>query len=119
MTTMMVRMTKIGAAMALAVGVSGLGAPGANAQDSAAVTVTIKDHRFQPAEVSAPANKPLTLTVRNLDATPMEFESVTLRVEKVVAGNGHGTIRLRPLSPGRYKFFDDFHPSTQGVLNVQ
>jgi cupredoxin-like protein len=49
----------------------------------------------------------------------MEFESVTLRVEKVVVGNGEGIVRLRPLSPGRYKFFDDFHQATNGVLVVK
>ena len=112
-------MTKIFAALVLTAALIGVGAIGARAQDSAAVTITIKNHRFQPAEVSAPANKPLTLTVRNLDATPMEFESVTLLVEKVVTGNGQGTIRLRALAPGRYKFFDDFNPSATGVLNVQ
>jgi len=59
------------------------------------------------------------LHVKNLDPTPMEFESVSLRVEKVVTGNGEGLIRLRPLSPGRYNFFDDFHQQTTGVLVVR
>jgi hypothetical protein len=81
--------------------------------------VSVKDHRFQPAELHAPANVPIQLRVRNLDATPMEFESVSLRVEKVVAGNGEGVIRLRPLAPGRYDFFDDFHPETNGALIVR
>src|SRR5215470_12587507 len=75
---------------------------------SASVEISIKNHRFQPAEIRAPANTPITLRIRNLDSTPMEFESVTLRVEKVVAGNGEGVINLRPLAPGRYNFFDDF-----------
>ena len=95
-------------------------APATHAQQAVTVNIAIKNHRFQPAEVKAPANKPLLLRVRNLDATPMEFESVTLRVEKVVAGNGEGTIRVRPLPPGRYKFFDDFNQSTgQGALIVE
>jgi hypothetical protein len=59
---------------------------------------------------------PIELRVRNLDSTPMEFESVSLRVEKVVTGNGEGIIRLRPLASGRYEFFDDFHPETRGAL---
>src|ERR1700686_4744774 len=81
----------------------GAGAP-AHAQEAANVSISIKNHRFQPAEVQAPANVPIVLRVKNLDATPMEFESVSLRVEKVIAGNGQGVIRLRPLAPGRYKF---------------
>ena len=39
-------------------------------------------------------------------------------VEKVIAANSRGLINLRPLQPGRYKFFDDFHPETQGTLVV-
>jgi hypothetical protein len=89
------------------------------AQDPAVVVITIKNRRFQPAEYRAPANQPITLRIRNLDSTPMEFESVTLRVEKVVAGNGEGIINLRPLTPGRYNFFDDFHQEAKGVLVVQ
>ncbi len=91
----------------------------ATAQQAASVSISVKNHRFQPAEIHAPANVPIELHVKNLDSTPMEFESVTLRVEKVVAGNSEGLIRLRPLGPGSYKFFDDFHQETNGVLVVR
>ena len=91
---------------------------GAQAQE-ASVSISVKNHQFQPAQISAPANVPIVLHVKNLDSTPMEFESVSLRVEKVVVGNGEGIIRLRPLSPGRYNFFDDFHQETNGVLVVR
>ena len=91
----------------------------ARAQQAADVSVSIKNHRFQPAEVHAPANVPIILRVKNLDATPMEFESVSLRVEKVVTGNSEGIIRLRPLAPGRYNFFDDFNQQANGVLVVK
>jgi hypothetical protein len=80
------------------------------AQEGASVTISVKNHRFQPARPTAPANVPITLRIRNLDPTPMEFESVSLRVEKIVAGNNEGLVRLRALSPGDYQFFDDFHP---------
>jgi hypothetical protein len=96
----------------------GILAGAAWAQESS-VSISVKNHRFQPAEIHAPANVPIMLRVKNLDPTPMEFESVTLRVEKVVTGNGEGVIRLRPLAPGRYNFFDDFNPSTTGVLVVK
>ena len=56
----------------------------AAAQEATTISVTVKNHRFQPAEVHAPANVPIVLRVKNLDPTPMEFESVSLRVEKVV-----------------------------------
>jgi hypothetical protein len=87
-----------------------------SAQQTANVTVSVKNHRFQPSEIHAPADVPIELRVKNLDSAPMEFESVSLRVEKVVTANGEGVIRLRPLAAGRYEFFDDFHPETRGAL---
>lgn len=82
------------------------------AQEAVSVQTTIKDHRFSPAEIRVPANKPLVIVVRNLDPTPEEFESQTLRVEKVVAGNSEITIKVRPLVPGRYRFYGDFNQAT-------
>jgi hypothetical protein len=91
-----------------------------NAQEAATLQISIKDHRFQPSELKAPANRPITLAVRNLDPTPEEFESRTLRVEKVVAGNSQITIQLRPLSPGRYRFYGDFNQATaQGAITAE
>jgi hypothetical protein len=96
-----------------------LAAAAAQAQQLVSISINVKNHQFQPAELNAPANVPIVLRVKNLDATPMEFESVSLRVEKVVPGNSEGVIRLRPLAPGSYKFFDDFHQETNGVLIVR
>ena len=93
--------------------------PAGRAEDSVTVQITLKDHRFQPAELHAPAGKPITIIVKNLDPAPAEFESNMLRVEKVVTGGGTISIRVRPLEPGRYRFFDDFHQETQGYLIVQ
>ena len=92
---------------------------GTRAQQATAIGVSVKGHHFQPAEIRAPANKPLTLRVKNLDTIAMEFESVSLRVEKVVAPGSEGIINVRPLAPGRYEFFDDFHQETRGTLVVQ
>jgi hypothetical protein len=91
----------------------------AKAQQSASVAISVKDHRFQPSQISAPANRPISIKVKNLDTAPMEFESASLRVEKVIAAGSEGTVNVRPLAPGRYEFFDDFHPETRGTLVVQ
>ncbi|MBV9751891.1 MAG: cupredoxin domain-containing protein [Hyphomicrobiales bacterium] len=89
-------------------------------QEAAIVKLTLKNHRFDPAEPHAPANKPFTIEVSNLDGTPAEFESKTLRVEKVVAANGTISLQMRALAPGRYRFFDDYHEdTTEGFLVVQ
>jgi hypothetical protein len=96
----------------------GIAAP-VRAQDSVELTLSIKDHRFQPAELRAPAGKAIALQIKNLDATAAEFESKALRVEKVIGPRSEALVRIRPQKPGRYSFFDEFHPQTQGVLVVE
>jgi hypothetical protein len=95
------------------------GSEHAKAQQSASVAISVKDHRFQPSQISAPANRPISIRIKNLDTAPMEFESVSLRVEKIIAAGSEGTVNVRALAPGRYEFFDDFHQETRGTLNVQ
>ncbi|MEA2984299.1 MAG: hypothetical protein QOD94_553 [Alphaproteobacteria bacterium] len=85
------------------------------AQD--ALSVTIKNHKFEPAEVKVPANKRITLTVINDDPTPEEFESHPLKVEKVIPGKSKATVQFGPLKAGKYKFEGEFNSKTaQGVV---
>jgi Cupredoxin-like domain len=77
-----------------------------------AITLTIKNHRFVPSEVSVPAGERLRIEVENQDSTPAEFESADLRVEKIVVPGGKIAVMAGPLKPGVYKFFDDYHPDT-------
>lgn len=79
-------------------------------------TLTIKDRKFDVAELDVPANVKFTLTVKNLDKAPSEFESGDLNREKVVVGGGTITVYLGPLTPGSYKFFDDFNPTARGHI---
>ena len=90
-------------------------APGpARAQD---YSVTIKDHRFDPAQLDVPAGKKLKLVVQNLDPTPEEFESHDLNREKVIASKGQATMTIGPLKPGTYKFVGEYHERTaQGEI---
>ena len=88
------------------------------ADDPVTITITIKDRKFDPAEVHAPAGKPIALSVKNLDSIAAEFESEALHVEKVVPPGREAVVRIRPLEPGQYNFFDDFHRATQGILVV-
>jgi Cupredoxin-like domain len=86
-------------------------ATSAMAQD-APYTLIVKDHKFQPTEIEIPADKKITLIVKNQDPTPEEFESIELRREKVVPGGEQITVYIGPLKPGRYEFFGDFNPAT-------
>lgn len=87
--------------------------------DPGPVTIAIRDHQFVPAEVSVPANAKVELNVRNEQSTPAEFESNSLHREKVVPPGGAISVFVGPLSPGRYEFFDDFHPATRGFVVAQ
>ena len=82
------------------------------ADEPAQISVSLKDHRFEPAEIHVQAGKPTILLVTNADATAEEFDSTALKVEKVIPGGHYATIRLRPLGPGRYTFMGEFHPDT-------
>jgi plastocyanin len=90
----------------------------ARADDSVLLTLTIKDRQFDPAEVHAPAGKPIEFQVKNLGSIAAEFESSALHFEKVIPAGGTAMVHVRPLEPGRYNFFDDFHRQTQGFLIV-
>jgi hypothetical protein len=89
------------------------------AQQASEIHLTYSKGQFQPTEVRAPADKPITFRVKNLDAKAMEFESKSLRVEKVVAANSEGIVNVRALKPGRYEFYDDFNEKARGALTVQ
>jgi hypothetical protein len=94
--------------------------PFASYADDEVFSLIIKDHRFQPAEISIPAGKKVKLLVENQDATPEEFESHSLNREKMIAGKSKATIYIGPLAPGRYSFEGEFNPKTaQGVIVAQ
>jgi hypothetical protein len=80
-------------------------------------TITIKDHKFTPDEIRVPADKRVIINVINEDATPEEFESKPLKVEKVIPGKSKGVVRIGPLKAGRYPFIGEFHEATaKGVI---
>ena len=81
------------------------------------IEVTLKDHKFEPAEIHVPAGKPVVILLTNKDDAADEFDSADLRVEKMVSAGANGVVRISPLVPGRYAFMGEFHPNTaQGVV---
>jgi hypothetical protein len=85
--------------------------------DDGAIPVSLKDHKFTPAEIHVKANVPNVIALTNNDDSAEEFDSTSLKVEKVVASHSSGIVRLRPLSPGRYPFMGEYHSETaQGVV---
>jgi plastocyanin len=87
------------------------------AQKATEITISVKDNKFDPRETEVPANTPVIIKFKNLDAKPMEAESKELRFEKIIPGGGEVTVNVRAQKPGRYEFYDDFHEdTTRGAL---
>ena len=90
------------------------------ADDPVAIGLRLKDHKFEPSEIKAPAGKAIAITLKNEDDAVEEFDSTALRTEKIVTKGGMITIKLKPLAAGRYPFQGEYHPNTaQGVLIVE
>ena len=78
--------------------------------------LTLQNHQFQPATLKVPAGTKFKVLVTNHNAMPSEFESSDFNREKIVLPNSTITVFVGPLDKGTYKFFDDFHQATTGVL---
>jgi hypothetical protein len=88
------------------------------ADDTVSLSLVLKNHQFDPAEVHAPPGKQIAIHVKNLNDIVSEFESNDLHFEKIVPVGSEVTVYVHPLQPGRYNFYDDFHRATQGYLVV-
>jgi len=86
----------------------------------APIMLTLQNHKFTPSVIKVKANQPAMITMVNKDGTAEEFDSSELKIEKVVAGNQSGSIRIRALKPGTYHFMGEYHDKTaQGVVIAQ
>jgi plastocyanin len=90
------------------------------AADAPSFELTLKEHKFAPAELTVPAGQRVKLTIKNLDSTAAEFESHQFKAEKVIPAGGEASLYVGPLEAGTYGFFDDFHAAeTKGTLIVK
>jgi hypothetical protein len=81
------------------------------------IAVTLKDHKFSPSVIKVKANQPSMIILSNEDDTADEFDSSSLKVEKVVPGHAKGNVRIRALAPGKYPFMGEYHAATaQGIV---
>jgi plastocyanin len=106
------------AAVMLLAAVATVAPRGAIAADAVTLSLTLKDHKFDPAEVHAPPGTPIEFKVKNLNDIVSEFESSELHFEKIVPVGSEAVVFVRPQQPGKYNFYDDFHHETQGYLIV-
>ena len=72
-------------------------------------SIVFRDGAIEPAEIVVPAGVRFKLELHNKGESPIEFESLVLRKEKVLAPGASSFIVIRGLDAGEYEFFDDFH----------
>lgn len=88
--------------------------------DKVTITLVLKDHRFTPATITAPAGRKIEIVLVNKDAAYEEFDSEDLATEEDVTPNGQSRFQVGPLKPGTYHFMGEKHAKTaQGVLIVK
>ena len=93
---------------------------GARAQTATEIQLSYKDKKFDPAEISAPANTAIVIKLKNLSDKAMEFESKPLKIEKVVAAKTDAVINVRGQKAGKYKFVDEYNEDVAfGTLTVK
>ncbi len=91
--------------------------PAAQADEPLIITLSIKDNRFDQPRLEVPAGKKFVLLVRNLDGKAEEFESRSLKLEKIVPAGKEVKFNVGPLKAGEYSFFGEYHEKTaQGVM---
>jgi hypothetical protein len=88
----------------------------AHAADLPTFQLEMNDGKLNPARIEVPSGQRIKIEVHNVGKGAAEFESVELRKEKVLAPGASSFVVIAPLSPGEYKFFDDFHQQAQGVI---
>lgn len=93
--------------------------PMAAADEGKPIDLSVKDHKFEPAEPKVAAGTAIVLKIKNLDAAPIEFESLALEFEIVVKSKAELLVKVKPQKPGRYLFFDDLHQEAKGTLVVE
>jgi hypothetical protein len=74
----------------------------------------IRDGHFTPPNLTVPAGQRFKIIVSNKGQGPIEFESLPLRVEKMLSPGVTSFVVIHPLKPGRYSFFDEFHLDLPG-----
>lgn len=90
----------------------------ASADEYPSFVVELSDGAITPRSIEVPANASFKLELRNTGSSPVEFESVELRKEKVLGPGVTSFVVIRRLNPGEYRFFDDFHPGVPPAMLI-
>lgn len=81
------------------------------------VRLELRDGVFIPDVLRVPAGQKIKIELYNTGTSAAEFESITLHKEKALAPGASSFVVIAPLRPGKYVFFDDFHPGeSEGTI---
>ncbi len=69
------------------------------AADPVEIRIVIRDHKFEPAQIEVQPGQELKLIVTNADSTPEEFESVGLKIERIIPPAARPNSRCAPSWP--------------------
>lgn len=104
----------------ISVALAGAVAVSATAAELQEVRLTIREHRFDPAEIRVKAGHGVKLLILNADPAAEEFESPSLRKEKKILAGQTVEMSFPHLALGTYEFYGEFHPdSAKGKLVVE
>ncbi len=74
--------------------------------------LAIENNRFQPGEIRVKADEAFVLVITNKDKAAEEFESQSLRLEKVIPAGKTVRLRMPALKAGTYDFIGEYHRAT-------
>ena len=95
-----------------------IGVRSAVAAEVATFEIVARDGRLYPERLEVPAGVKLKLTLRNEGKTPVEFENLELRIEKVLSPDAATSVTVQALKPGSHTVIDDFHAATGKMLLI-
>lgn len=95
-----------------------LAASGATGADEPTFRIEFSDGLITPLQLEVPADTRFRIELVNRGSTPVEFESLQLRKEKVIGPGNQTVMVIRRLDPGTYDFFDDFHLDTPHAVLI-
>jgi len=79
-----------------------------HAEDAATYEIRLEGQTFTPSELRVEAGKPFIIKFTNANKAPAEFESIDLKIEKIVPANSTVVVRSRAVDKGTYVFVDEF-----------
>lgn len=82
----------------------------AHADELASYAITLKDHKYTPAEIHVPSGKPFYVLVTNASDAADEFEMLFPPLEQVVQPGEQRKVLVRPLKVGRFPFMGENDP---------